>query len=30
LDEEKVTDTLLTKIAEEDANVKASTEKTED
>jgi ferritin-like metal-binding protein YciE len=30
LDEEKVTDSLLTKIAEEDANVKASTEKIED
>jgi ferritin-like metal-binding protein YciE len=30
LSEEKVTDNLLTKIAEEDANVKASTEKTED
>jgi ferritin-like metal-binding protein YciE len=30
LSEEKVTDSLLTKIAEEDANVKASTEKTED
>ena len=30
LDEEKVTDALLTKIAEEDANVKASTEKSED
>ena len=30
LEEEKVTDTLLTKIAEEDANVKASTEKSED
>ena len=30
LDEEKAADTLLTKIAEEDANVKASTEKTED
>jgi ferritin-like metal-binding protein YciE len=30
LAEEKVTDSLLTKIAEEDANVKANTEKTED
>jgi ferritin-like metal-binding protein YciE len=30
LSEEKVTDTLLTKIAEEDANVRASTERTQE